>query len=58
MIQINGKLRGSFVAPANSDNQSLEKMAKENDEVKKWLDGKSIIKVVVVPKRLVNIVVS
>ena len=58
MIQINGKLRGSFVAPANSDNQSLEKMAKENDEVKKWLDGKSIVKVVVVPKRLVNIVVS
>jgi leucyl-tRNA synthetase len=58
MIQINGKLRGSFVAPANSDNQSLEKMAKENDEVKKWLNGKSIVKVVVVPKRLVNIVVS
>ncbi len=58
MIQINGKVRGSFVAPANSDNQTLEKMAKENEDVKKWLEGKSIVKVIVVPKRLVNIVVS
>ena len=58
MIQINGKVRGSFVAPANSDNQTLEKMAKENEDAKKWLEGKSIVKVIVVPKRLVNIVVS
>jgi leucyl-tRNA synthetase len=58
MIQVNGKVRGSFVAPANIDQQSLEKMAKENEDVKKWLEGKSVVKVIVVPKRLVNFVVS
>ena len=58
MIQVNGKVRGSFVAPANTDQQTLEKLAKENDDVKKWLEGKLVVKVIVVPKRLVNFVVS
>jgi leucyl-tRNA synthetase len=58
MVQVNGKVRGSFTAPVNSDDTTLEAKAKEVDEVKKWLDGKMVVKVIVVPKRLVNIVVA
>jgi leucyl-tRNA synthetase len=58
MVQVNGKVRGSFTSPADADNATLEAKAKEVDEVKKWLDGKRVVKVIVVPKRLVNIVVA
>jgi leucyl-tRNA synthetase len=58
MVQVNGKVRGSFTSSADADNATLETKAKEVDEVKKWLDGKKIIKVIVVPKRLVNFVVG
>ena len=57
-IQINGKLRGSFEAPSNADKSTIEKIAMENDVVKKWLEGKKVTKVIVVPNRLINIVVS
>ncbi len=58
MIQINGKVRGSFTAPTNTSKESLEKLAKESPEAKKWIEGKSISKVIVVPNKLVNIVLS
>jgi leucyl-tRNA synthetase len=58
MVQVNGKVRGSFISSNNADNATLEAKAKEVDEVKKWLDGKRVVKVIVVPKRLVNIVVA
>ncbi len=57
-IQINGKLRGSFEAPSNADKSIIEKIAMENEVVKKWLEGKKVTKVIVVPNRLINIVIS
>ncbi len=57
MIQINGKTRGSFTAPIDTSKEELEKLAKDSPEGKKWLEGKSISKVIVVPNKLVNIVV-
>jgi len=58
MVQVNGKVRGSFLIFANTEDAILEDKAKNLDEVKKWLDGKKVVKVIVVPKRLVNIVVA
>ncbi len=57
IVQVNGKVRGSFMAAKDTSNESLESSAKSLDEVQKWLDGKAIRKVVVVPNRLVSIVV-
>jgi leucyl-tRNA synthetase len=58
VIQIMGKTRGTIQVPANSDRQALEKYAKESDTGKRYLDGKEIKKVIVVPGKLVNFVVT
>ncbi len=58
IVQVNGKVRASFVADAEASDADLETTAKDLPEVKKWLEGKGIKKVIVVPKKLVNIVVD
>ncbi|MES2215830.1 MAG: class I tRNA ligase family protein, partial [Patescibacteria group bacterium] len=58
VVQVNGKTRSSFVATLNSSKEFLEKTAQELPEIKKWTEGKSVIKVVVVPGRLINIVIK
>jgi len=57
-ICINGKKRmeASFSATASKDD--IEKIALGLDGLEKWIDGKTVRKVIVVPKRMVNIVVS
>ncbi len=57
-VQINGRLRDVIRVPANADNATLEAAAKASAKVKPFLDGKTIKKVIVVPKKLVNIVVA
>ncbi|MBI5772725.1 MAG: leucine--tRNA ligase [Verrucomicrobia bacterium] len=57
-VQVNGKLRDVLRVPADVDNVTLEAAAKSSEKVKPFLDGKTIRKVVVVPKKLVNIVAS
>ena len=56
VVQINGKLRGKFSAPADAGAEQLKQMAMELDNVQKHLQGKSIAKMVAVPGKLVNIV--
>ena len=57
IIQINGKMRGKLLTSAVMNDQSiLEKMALENENVKRHLDGKTIQKMVIVPNKLINIV--
>ena len=58
MVQINGKVRGSFTAAAETGDNDLKNMAQNIDGIDKWLSGKNIVKVIVVKGRLVNIVVS
>ncbi|MBP1563687.1 MAG: leucine--tRNA ligase [Oscillospiraceae bacterium] len=58
VVQINGKLKGRFNAPAGSDKDALIKLAFEQDDVKKLVDGKTIVKQIAVPDKLVNIVVK
>jgi leucyl-tRNA synthetase len=57
-VQINGKLRSRVLASPDASNEELEKMALADEKVGEWTNGKQIVKVVVVPKRLVNIVVK
>ena len=57
-VQINGKLRSRIMASPETANDELEKMALADEKVREYTDGKEIVKVVVVPKRLVNIVVK
>lgn len=52
------KLRAKFEAAADADSATLEAMAKETDGFKKFTDGKTIAKIIVVPGKLVNIVVK
>ena len=42
---------------ANASKEVIESLALSLDEIQKWIDGKTIRKVIVVPKRMVNIVV-
>ncbi len=58
VVQINGKVKEKIVVAADADKQSLEKIALENDNVCELLKGKSVVKVVAVPGRLINIVVK
>ncbi|MCO6488801.1 MAG: leucine--tRNA ligase [Phaeodactylibacter sp.] len=57
-IAINGKTRATVDFPADASQEDLEKAARELDVVQKYIDGKTIRKVIVVPKRMINIVVG
>ena len=56
-VQVNGKLRGRVVVPADATNDQVEQAALADEKVKAAIAGKQIVKKVVVPKKLVNIVV-
>ena len=55
-IQVNGKLRGNLELPAETDDKTLKTEAAKVDGVKKHLEGKNIVKKIVIPGRLVNFV--
>lgn len=57
-IQINGKLRSRIIVSPEATREEMQAMAMADEKVKSFTDGKEIVKVVVVPKRLVNIVVK
>ena len=57
IIQVNGKVRGSFSAPPGTSKEELEKIARQTPDISKWIENGTIVKVIVVPNRLVNIVV-
>ena len=55
-IQVNGKLRTKMEAPSTASREALERMALEQPRVKELLGERSLVKVIVVPGRLVNLV--
>ncbi len=57
-VQVNGKLRDVIRVSADADNAALEAAAKSSEKVKPFIEGKTIKKVIVVPKKLVNIAVG
>ncbi|MBC6432078.1 leucine--tRNA ligase [Nostoc sp. HG1] len=58
VIQVMGKTRGAIQVPAQADKAALEKYARESEITQRYIEGKEIKKVIVVPGKLVNFVVS
>jgi leucyl-tRNA synthetase len=58
VISIMGKARGTIQVPAKATKEELETFAKNSDVAKRYLEGKEIKKVIVVPNKLVNFVVA
>ena len=56
VVQVNGKLRGRIMVPANAAKEQIEKAALENPDVKRFIGSTPVRRVIIVPKRLVNIV--
>ena len=57
-MQVNGKVRGKVEMPIKATKEEMEQAAISNENVKKFIDGKTIVNKVVIPGRLVNIVVK
>jgi leucyl-tRNA synthetase len=56
VVQVNGKLRGRVQVAADAAHESIEQLAMADDNVQRFIDGKTVHKVIVVPGKLVNIV--
>ena len=57
VVQVNGKLRGRVAVPADADKDVIEQLALADENVQRFVAGKEVRKLIVVPGRLVNIVV-
>ncbi len=57
-VQINGKLRAKIKVPTGADAAAMQSLAESDESIKGQLDGKTIVKVVSVPGRMVNFVVK
>ncbi len=57
-VSFNGKTRYNITASVDSTKEEVEKLAVENEAAARWLDGKTIKKVIVVPGKIVNIVIG
>ncbi|MBP3194702.1 MAG: leucine--tRNA ligase [Cardiobacteriaceae bacterium] len=58
VIQINGKKRSEITVPATWNNKEIEEKVLKDENIQKYFDGKSVKKIIVVPKKLVNVVVG
>ena len=57
-VQVNGKLRDVIKVSANATQADLEAAAKNSEKVKPFIEGKTIKKIIVVPKKMVNLIVG
>ena len=58
VVQVNGKVRQKLSVPAGIDEESLKVKSLEDPRIQEWTNGKEVKKVIVVPKKLINIVVK
>lgn len=58
VIQVNGRIRAKVLVAADIDKESLIQLGQEHENVKEHLQGKNIVKTIVVPKKIVNFVVK
>jgi leucyl-tRNA synthetase len=57
VIQVNGKLRGNMLVSRNLEQKDIERMALENEDVKRFISHEnSVKKMIFIPKKLINIV--
>jgi leucyl-tRNA synthetase len=57
-LQVMGKLRGTIEIPVGASREEMERLALQNEGVRRHIEGKTVRKVVVVPNKLVNIVAN
>jgi leucyl-tRNA synthetase len=57
VVQVNGKLRAHVQVRASADKEEIQLRALADETVQKWIEGKQVRKVIVVPGKLVNVVV-
>ena len=58
VVQVNGKVRGKIEVNKDTDKEEMERLAFEVENVKNYTEGHEVVKVITVPKKLVNIVVK
>ena len=58
VVQVNGKVRGKVTVPVTADKDAVEAAARAEETVRPWLDGKEVLKVIFVPKKLISFVVK
>ena len=58
VVQVNGKVRGKIEVATDATEEDMKSLAREIDNVKNHIEGKEIVKEIVIPKKLVNIVVK
>ena len=58
IVQINGKLKGKVNAPVDMDKEELLALAKTDEKVASAIEGKTVVKEIVIPNKIVNIVVK
>ena len=58
VVQVNGKVRGQVEAPAEVDQDGAQALALANENVARFVEGKTVRKVILVPGKLLNIVVG
>lgn len=58
VLQINGKVRDKMIVDRNISKEDMEKIINESEKVKTFIDGKQIVKIIVIPQKLVNVVVK
>jgi leucyl-tRNA synthetase len=57
-VQVNGKVRSRLTVPVDGEEEAIKQAALADEKVRKYLEGKEVVKVIVIPGRLVNIVVK
>jgi leucyl-tRNA synthetase len=57
-VQVNGKLRDTVIVPADASEEEVKEKSLASDKIKGYLEGKQIIKIISVPKKLINLVVK
>ena len=58
VVQVNGKVRTRINTPPGISKESLEEIALKEDNVQRFLEGVTIRKIIIVPKKLINIVAN
>ena len=58
VVQVNGKVRGKLELDIDTSKEEMEKLALEIDNVKKFIDGKEIVKIIIIQSKIVNIVIK
>jgi leucyl-tRNA synthetase len=58
VVQVNGKLRGQLLVAVDASCEAIEQAALADEQVQRFIDGKNVKKIIVVPGRLINLVVA